>query len=256
MFRTSHILVLFVLIPSTAAALDGLVECPTGNEDKPRVTHAPQWQSGFPLAETFAMEIAGKRFDVPIGYLRPWPPPQFYRSQPFRSSKGFQFSFWMPDGRMPELDTWFNVMRRPCEAGRPEADAEHFIVDGKFRSLGSGDYRERWSDDEFVLSNLKEQFDFDSQVNRTVHGDMIEYDPHVSVYCLLSAPDASFDAVATCSKTTKAPNVSCGGDIRFHGDDYALNIQIPRDSVQKFEDAAKMARNLVESWNSSARGDE
>jgi hypothetical protein len=96
---------------------------------------------------------------------------------------------------------------------------------------------------------MKERFDFESQVQITLLGEMIEYRPsNYSRYLILSAPDASFDAVVRCSKRTQLPNVACIGDVRFHEDDYALQLFIPRDSVNGFEQAAWLAKRLIESW--------
>ena len=108
-------------------------------------------------------------------------------------------------------------------------------------------------EDDFVLSNMKEQFDFESQVQINRRGDMIEY--RLNNYAfdrILSSSDAPFDAVVRCNKTTKFPNAACTGDIRFHGDDYALHIFIPRDSVDEFEQAAKLARRLIGEWGQGA----
>lgn len=245
--RALYALCLLITFSGHARALDGLVECPDGNEALPRVTHTPD---GYPLTETFARETGGRAFAVPIGYLRPWPRPKYYRMQPINNPQGIQFSFWMPDGRMPESDPHWTIMNRPCEAGRAQADAENYIVDVQYITLATNTWygRKRFEDD-FVLSNLKKQFDFESQMQITRRGDMIEYRPsHFSVYWILSSSDAPFDAVVRCSKTTRAPNVSCRGDIRFHGDDYALHIWIPRDSVKDFEQAAKQARRLIGEW--------
>lgn len=251
MLRAFHLLIAIALFPlhAHAQALDGLVECPPGNEDKPRVTATTY---GAPLSETFRMEIAGQQFAVPIGYLRPWPPPQFYRSQPFRSSKGFQFSFWMPDGRMPEVDKWFAVMNRPCEAGREQADKENFIVDGTYEPIGPGTDIDRADfNDEFVLSNLKKGLDFEQDVDVTLLGEMIEIRPkNYQVYWIVSAPDAPFDAVVKCVEVRRAPvpNELCRGDIWFHGDEYSLYLLMPKDNVESFSIAAGMARNLIHSW--------
>ena len=48
--------ILVSLLTTSAHALDGLIECPAGNEALPRVTETSY---GVPLAETFAMDIAG-----------------------------------------------------------------------------------------------------------------------------------------------------------------------------------------------------
>ena len=93
---------------------------------------------------------------------------------------------------------------------------------------------------------MKEQFDFESQVQISRRGDMIEYRFNNYAFDkILSSSDSPFDAVVNCDKITRAPNVSCKGDIRFHGDDYALYIWIPRDSVQNFEAAAKLAHEAL-----------
>ena len=249
--RFIYALCLLIIFSGHARALDGLVECPDGNEALARVTHTPY---GYPLTETFARETGGRAFAVPIGYLRPWPPPKYYRMQPVNSPQGFQFSFWMPDGRMPESDPYWTVMRRPCDAGRAQADEAHYVVDVIYELLPARPpYPGARFDDERVLSVLKNKFDFETQVQISRRGDMIKY--RLSNYAfdeILSSSDAPFDAVVKCDKITRAPNVSCRGDIRFHGDDYALFLAIPRDSVKDFEAAAKLAQRLIGEWRQGA----
>ena len=258
MLRTIQIVVLILLISTSAGALDkpamdGLVECPPGNEALPRVTAMTY---GVPLSGTYTMEIAERPFEVPIGYLRPWSPRQFYRNQPFRSGKGFQFSFWMPGGRMPEVDTWFNVMNRPCEAGREQADKESFIVDATYEPIGPGTDIDRADfNEEFVLSNLKKVFDFEQEVDLIPRGEMIEIRRNnYQVYWIVSAPDAPFDAVVNCVEVRRAPvpNELCRGDVWFHGDEYALYLLIPKDSTEWFADAARLARQLINTWRGEA----
>ena len=158
-------LCLLIVFSGDARALDGLVECPEGNEALPRVTHTPD---GYPLTETFAIENGGRPLEVPIGHLSPWPSPRIYRMQPTPGLQGFDFSFWMPGGRMPEINTWLNVWNRACEAGRSQADAEHYIVNVKYIPLDTNTwYGRRRFDDDLVLSGMKEQFDFETQVQRT-----------------------------------------------------------------------------------------
>jgi hypothetical protein len=244
-------LCLLIVLSGPARALDGLVECPDGNEALPRVTHTPD---GYPLTETFAIETGGRKFAVPIGYLRFWPTPKSYRIQPIRNPRRFRFSLWMPDGRMPESDPRSSTfMNRPCDAGRPQADAEHYIVNVTYQVLPAGPpYPGALFDYDRVRSVLMEMFNFESEV-QTRHGDMVQYDPSpLSGYWILSAPGAPFGASVRCRKTTKPPNDACSGDIRFHGDDYALNIRIPRDSVEDFEAAAKLARRLIGEWRQGA----
>ncbi|MGR3715575.1 MAG: hypothetical protein ACU0B1_02360 [Thermohalobaculum sp.] len=241
-------LCLLIVFSGPARALDGLVECPDGNEALARVTATTYRVS---LSDTYAMEIAGQPFEVPIGYLRPWPPRQFYRNQPFRSRKGFQFSFWMPDGRMPEVDTWFTVMNRPCEAGREQANEERFIVDVTYKPIGPNtDFDKSDFNGEFALSNLQKILD---NIDLIQIGDMIEVRPkNFQVYWIINSPDASFDAAVACVKVGKAPNQLCTGDVWFHGDDFALYLVMPRDSIDVFSDAAKLARRLIGEWRQGA----
>lgn len=252
MFRTILAATFLALAPTGTLALDGLVKCPEGNEALPRVTETSY---GVPLDKTFAINIGERSLMVPIGYLSPWPPQQFYENQPFDGRKGFQFSFWMPDGRMSEVDTYFNVMRRPCEPGRAQATEDVYIVNVIYRPLsGPGPHDGDRFDDESARKSLKSGFPADSRMKITPHGEMVEYRPsHYQVYLLLSSAAASFDAVVKCfNMETQLPNMACLGDIRFHGDDYALHFRIPRDSVYGFEPAAKLARRLVHSWTATA----
>ena len=123
-------------------------------------------------------------------------------------------------------------------------------MDVKYRPLPAGGLaRSGRFDDDFPLSVLKDQHDFESNVQVTRRGDMIEIRPgNYQIYYFLSAPNALFDAVVKCSKTTQLPNVACIGDIRFHEDGYALQLFIPLDSVNGFEQAAWLAKRLIESW--------
>ena len=67
---------------------------------------------------------------------------------------------------------------------------------------------------------------------------MIEVRPkNFKLYWIISSPDASFDAVVACVKGGKAPNQLCNSDVWFHGDDYALYLVMPRDSIEAFSDA-------------------
>jgi hypothetical protein len=245
--RFIYALCLLILFSSPSRALDGLVKCPPGNEALPRVTETPY---GAPFTETFAMKIGGRSLAVPLGYLSPGPPREFYRNQPFRSPKGFQFLFWMPDGRMPEVDTYFNVMNRPCEAGRAQADEAAYLVDVMVLSLPEdGPSEHERFDDNLDRLSLKEGFGLESRVETVRRSEMTEYRPcNYQLYWILSAPDAPLDAVVQCSHTTRLPNVACPGDIRFHEDDYAMNIFIPRDSVNGFEQAAWLAKQLIGEW--------
>lgn len=91
-------------------------------------------RDGIPLDEPIRARVGGVLFQMPAGFLAPWP--SLKMRKVINTWQGIGFNFWMPERRYVEIDEFSLFGFRPTEPGRDYDPASNpFVV--KVRGIRS-----------------------------------------------------------------------------------------------------------------------
>lgn len=250
MQRLSRLACLFAFLAAPALADD---DCPNWLYPKD-VIRTTDFR-GVPLDELLTNDVLGVRLRFAYGYV--WPSRgRRSRGMVVKTNGGWHLRFWMPDGRYTEDAPHPDY--RLCEAGRPRATAEQYVVT----------VSDFWPfvdarGDEFVFP----QADFERTIAwRTEEPRVIDsafgllrldwVDPAYN-YDLFRNPDgAPFEIYMRCTEPPDRPgNPGCHARYWEPETHYYVKFDFPAERVADWRAIVERMRELLIGWNAAAQED-
>lgn len=206
------------------------------------------------LAEQVVIDTGQRVWRVPYGYLSIRPPAEAI--QPVNHWRRFSFAFWMPDGRPTRTAGHDLGWLRPREPGRAPPGPDEFVVAiatnvqawetgpgarpqpgqmlaNSLGTFGTGrhDYRERWGMLEATPKPGEPGLN-DSYLAARRYGE----------------PPHDMGAFISCPRPGRLDNNVCAGFVSLSGLEVLFHFRLPKDRMDRFLDAADVARRLLMGW--------
>jgi hypothetical protein len=217
-------------------------------ENLPRITHT---RRGLPLNKTMKIRLEGEIFEIPIGYLYPWPTEDTLEKEIYDSkTESIKFRFWMPDLRYPERDSWKVAFFHFCEPGRKRPAKNEYVIktyinfpftepfEGyatpkkQFQNITAPPYEDKYLFDQkygLLHYRLKQQ---------KYGGDGYFYEDH------------NFQVNFDCTPGyVNLPNPLCKSDVYFSKEKLGFFIMFSVRDLPKWRENVMAAHTLIHQWH-------
>ncbi|TAU35281.1 hypothetical protein ELH27_36720 [Rhizobium leguminosarum] len=207
---------------------------------KPSNEQYNEFHHGLNPERKFRIDVGPYRFAVPWKYLQPRPA-NFQEGCKIRAdSLGVQF--WIPDGKAPERDLFFNGEYNPPEPRRPHPTENEWVikfVDISHYSVGPS----ARADPDLQFKNIMRLFEKEASIKQDGDLKLIEFDDPSKTSKYWFQEDDEKSLFFWCGRSAV-----CQGVIDLKDKHLAGQFLLTRPSIRFHATIVSTLQNLLQQW--------